>query len=546
MASIGARLSLALMLLLLAAAETALLMWPGVLRINGHEADLVHTVDVAARMAAGELPHLDFMTPLGVLAFAPLAWLMQAGIGPGQGFVLCTAAVTLAMLPVLWRVADSRLSGPPALLFGAVSIVMMTAMVYGGDQATSSISMFYNRWGWVMAFAVSLLLVLPPHPGRASPTLDGAIIGSLLAVLFALKITYVVALLPAALVFALVARARRELLSGLVAGIAVLAAVSLAIGSVTIWPAYIGDVLELTRSTFRPQPGATLPNLLAAPGYLTATLLLIGTVVLWRKTGQDRAGLLLALLGPGFVYVTFQNWGNDPVWLFVLGLLLLSVRPADGATLAGQPALPVARGMALACFVVIAPSLLNMAYSPLRHAALDPATYTALFRGDGHRDIEVPVRRSFQGVGKVFLDTIPGVPEGKTFSQDVRNAVAVNGEDLGQCQMEGGLTGLYHHMADSLAARADVRGRAVLIADLNDFLWLMGPFRRSGGDGEGMAPWYYGGAEGFDGAEFVLVPLCPVSPQSRRAKMDIIKGLGWVLEPVQRDPHFILYRRRIP
>ena len=37
-----------------------------------HEGDTLHLLQIVFRMAEGEWPHLDFMTPIGVLAFWPI------------------------------------------------------------------------------------------------------------------------------------------------------------------------------------------------------------------------------------------------------------------------------------------------------------------------------------------------------------------------------------------------------------------------------------------------------------------------------------------
>ena len=42
----------------------------GAFYIEKHEGDTLHLAELVLRMARGEWPHLDFMTPIGVLAIA--------------------------------------------------------------------------------------------------------------------------------------------------------------------------------------------------------------------------------------------------------------------------------------------------------------------------------------------------------------------------------------------------------------------------------------------------------------------------------------------
>ncbi|NDH03439.1 MAG: hypothetical protein EBY40_10005, partial [Marivivens sp.] len=36
--------------------------------LGKHEGDTLHMVEIVSRMSAGQLPHIDFMTPIGALA----------------------------------------------------------------------------------------------------------------------------------------------------------------------------------------------------------------------------------------------------------------------------------------------------------------------------------------------------------------------------------------------------------------------------------------------------------------------------------------------
>ena len=45
------------------------LVLPGALSITKHSGDALHMIAIMERLAQGQLPHLDFQTPIGILAF---------------------------------------------------------------------------------------------------------------------------------------------------------------------------------------------------------------------------------------------------------------------------------------------------------------------------------------------------------------------------------------------------------------------------------------------------------------------------------------------
>ena len=64
------------------------------LPVTLYEGDALHLVDIVLRMALdAELPHRDFMTPLGVLGFAPIAGFVALGLGFGHAFLAAQALV---------------------------------------------------------------------------------------------------------------------------------------------------------------------------------------------------------------------------------------------------------------------------------------------------------------------------------------------------------------------------------------------------------------------------------------------------------------------
>src|SRR5690606_3759131 len=141
------------------------------------------------RMEAGERIHQDFMTPIGVLAFAPILGLLRLGLGAGHALIWAQMLVAALALPLVWWTVRTRLSGFTAWLTGFYMMLLALALTYGEAEASLSMSMHYNRWAWLLAY-VAVLLALLPNLSGPRPKLDGALVGLAMAGLALLKATY--------------------------------------------------------------------------------------------------------------------------------------------------------------------------------------------------------------------------------------------------------------------------------------------------------------------------------------------------------------------
>lgn len=521
----------------------------GGLYVTQHEGDTLHLVDIVLRMAAGQVPHLDFMTPLGALAFAPIAGLVRAGLGVGQAILWSQILVAAALAPAAWWVARDRLSGPVGLLFAAVTMVMVLALTYGEADRAISISMHYNRWAWAIAFVAVLAAAVPPRAPRRGLG-DGVVVGLAMAALVMIKVTYFVALLPAVAVGLWVTGQRRALAAALVAGLVVAGLLTAWLGP-GYWLAYAGDLLAVSDSEIRPRPGDTLTGVLAAPANLGATMLGLAGVVLLRQAGVQAPGLVLLVLLPGVFYVTYQNFGNDPQWLLLLGVLLLALRPRQERRNAlGWPlreALGVTAAMALA---LGGPSFVNLVYSPARHLSAQAEEFQPMLALAGHGDLMSSTMRNetvfastpFEAPGLGI--TVPSGGDGEAGDLDVdlkalAEAPRFQGEELPRCAASSGMVGVFRGIARGLSDLGVPRGARVYGADLLASYWLFAELAPLGGG----APWYYGGLPGFADAGYLVVPLCPVSGAARTAIVGAIEARdGAPLAEVGRNELFILYR----
>ncbi len=378
---------LAAFLLALAAVLAGVALIKGGLYIAKHEGDTLHMLQMVLRMSAGEWPHLDFQTPIGVLAMAPIALLLRAGLGVGMAILAAQALVAFLLLPAIWYVASSRFRGFWAWLFAAMVLVLILALVHGETDTTVSISMHYNPWAWAVAFLVVVVAMLPPvAQGADRPWLDGGIIGAGMAALALIKVTYFVALAPAILLLLLGRCQWRILGLALISGLGVAVLLTLAAGP-AFWSAYLGDLLIVRASTIRPQPSLPFAMVVGAPAYIAGSLVAVLAVVWLRQAGRVLEGAAMLLLAGGFFYITFQNFANDPQWLGLLGVMLWQLAPPGGVVNGlGWSLRQATRLTALTALVLGAPSLINLAYSPFRNLAVDTAKYTPILPGSGRNE----------------------------------------------------------------------------------------------------------------------------------------------------------------
>ena len=510
------------------------------LYLDRHEGDAAHMIEILLRMLDGQVPHLDFSTPIGILAFLPILLLSKSGMGLGQAFLAAQVLIAVILAPMVVRVAVSRLHGLAGWAFGAVVMALVLAVIHGEGDVAISVSMYYNRWAWAASFVLILLAVLPPAEGREAPRLDGLIAGLLQAVLALIKPTYFVAfVLPVALGF-LMRGAMRSLVAGIATGLLV-TVVMVAIYGVDFFPAYINDLLTVTRSGTRAAPGMSLVEVMNAPRFLIGSLTLILSVIVLRQSGQALAGLLLLLLAPGFIYVTYQNFGNDPTWLILLCLLLMAQRPMRGQrVLFNADARNAVSALALVAFALIAPSLQNIMTSPFRLLAVETEDYVPQFASRSEiPDIFVKADRTSMVLGReALVDRYPEL-EPYIIESDRFEAVTFLGETLPRCTLQAGEVALHSYMADRLKQPPFnfPPESEFFVADIASGIWILGGFAPL----EGGAPWYYSGVPGIEHADAIIVPTCPIDVSTQRHALEAIEQAGLTLRPPLRDPMMLVY-----
>lgn len=525
---------LALFLAVVLAAMVGPAFLKGGVYLTAFEGDALHVVDVAMRLHLGQIPHVEFHTPLGALAFLPIAWMLGAGAPLGLAYLGAQALMAALVLPLAFWAAWTRLPKRTAYAFAAMPIIVMASLSYGTAEPPVTIAMHYNRWAWALAFVVAILAALPPR-GPSRPGLDGLMLGIALAGLALIKAPYFVALAPVAAIALLLRKEGRALATMYAAGIAVAGLVTLAYGP-GVWAGYIGDLLAVANSEIRAHPGIPLAAVAVSPPFLATTLVALAGALLLRQAGRPVTGLILFLLIPGFLYLTFQNFGNDPLWVIPLAAILIAALPEAGRKASfGLEARQAGTVLAAIAVALNLPHAQSLASGALRHLALPTAEFEPMIASSDpiYGGLFVSTVRANTTRAAGDLTAPDAAFSALADTLDPKNPVRVAGEPLPDCRFESGIIGASRLMAEDIGPGAE----AVFVADMLAPHWMF----TGSAPLIGAAPWNYGDTLGLEGARELVVPICAISTASRRGTLEKIAEAGVALREVDRTPRIIRY-----
>ncbi|MGB3147602.1 MAG: hypothetical protein WBA91_07575 [Paracoccaceae bacterium] len=552
---------LALIFLALVLALGGMPFLMGGLYLDKHEGDTIHMADMILRMAQGEVPHLDFMTPIGIAATAPIALFSHLGLGLGHAFFAGQMLVGLMLLPaVLWVVHTRINDRAPALVgavYGGYVLTLCVALIHGEAFATISASMYYNRWAWALAYLIVPLVLMAPGP-KSCTRVDGVIIGLAMSALALSKMTYFLAFFPAILLALLVRRDWRRMGIAAATGLAVVLLITALFGT-TYWIAYLHDLAVVANSDLRPKPGGDFSSIMAGPAYFGGTLALLATVIFLRQSGRMVEGLVLLVLMPGLVYVVYQNFGNDAQWLMLLAMLAFVLRAEAGQTNGfGWHLRQAMTYAAVVAFALGFASASNLLISPFRHFVADKEKNSPLLPGSpGNQDIYTLTKRMYDPRQSVPLVREGGLlaeiratamPEDNQSDEadadeedEAGNGVTLNGEALAECEIQSGIAVLFELVTRDLE-RSGYAGSSLIAADILSPYWLFGDFKPA----KGGAPWYYGDLSGIKNADYLVVPICPLSAKYRKSFIELAEKRGYRLQEVRRTEDYILLTATLP
>jgi hypothetical protein len=148
-------------------------------------------LDGAYRILKGQIPHIDFITPIGLLGYLlPFLGLKITGSYalalPAADLIVASVAIILTNM-----VAYKRLSMIPALMLITYVWLLTSVPVNIGDASRYvSYSMFYNRHGWAFILILFVLYVRQDD-SRRETIINDIIAGSIILIyLFYTKISF--------------------------------------------------------------------------------------------------------------------------------------------------------------------------------------------------------------------------------------------------------------------------------------------------------------------------------------------------------------------
>lgn len=504
----------------------------GGLYLGKHEVDTLHLIDILLRLADGARIHADFSTPIGTLAFAPIIWFSSLGLNFGMAFLAAQAVLALALVLPLWWIGVSRLGTGAAMLLGGVTLVTATAIVDGQTDVSSSISMYYNRWAWALAFVALGLSMLPRKRGVAGGGFfEGIVIGICLVALALLKVTYLVGIALPVLVGLLMTANFRGIAGAFLAGCTAFAAITFLHG-LAPWQAYYADLLTVANSANRAFPSASLADLISAPAFLPTLIVAAAGVIFLRQSSQNGAALLLLIALPGLYYIAYQNFGNDPLWLGFVVVYVYAMRPeGEFRNEFGWDIRTALSVVSITGAVIIAPVLLNFGTSGLRHLFLDEGQYQRVIP-----TTRFPVADDIH-MANIRVDTVNAmVPLLSETNSISANLAEFDPTTFADCQIRLGNSTFNFAIASDLV---NFEGEALYVADVSSSVWMFSNMQPT----KGSAPWAYGGLPGIENADILVVPKCATQLSVRNAMLvSIAQREDLVLEPLVDSAVSSVYR----
>ncbi len=317
-------------------------------------------LDAGWRMSLGQVPHIDFHTPIGPAYFLALrAATALVGTGP-DCLGLVTAAFAAIAGAAAWALAAGRLQPWWACLAATMCALLAATPALFGSLGVSGISHggHYSRCAWALFTVVAIVACCPRLPDASPSTrrsiMEAIILGALLGALFCLKVTFAMA--GAGLLILAYLRTDRPAISAMVTTVAAALLTTLMVtASVgTTITAYIADL---------GQSAASASSVRLVAGYLNdidALLIALagGTVLLvmpprpWRLTGvlQQRWVAIIALAGAG-VGLSATN-GIETTSPIVLVLAIVLLAAANGLTPHRRSALLALAGCVLTVWFI--------------------------------------------------------------------------------------------------------------------------------------------------------------------------------------------------
>jgi len=175
------------------------LLTAGLMVAMGATAQLLYPADVTAmldggwRIMHGQIPHVDFFTPMGPVTFLVVAFGMWLGGACASSIAYANAVLLVVFSLWAWAVARTRMPAALSFLFALyVGFMVAATSVYGNNFKGLGYSAMYNRYGVALTALVLLDALACPRRqfGRWSYAVQGMSTGIALAFTFFLKLNF--------------------------------------------------------------------------------------------------------------------------------------------------------------------------------------------------------------------------------------------------------------------------------------------------------------------------------------------------------------------
>lgn len=278
--------------------------------------DLFGFLDGAYRLAYGQVPHLDFHTPVGALAYVLPYWgLKISGTFAGSMEIASFIAASFLLLAALQVLCSRYAVGPAVLTLLYAALIIVVPMNVGVQPDQLSHAMFYNRYGWIGLTVLFLYFVEPRQQSKRLALMDVTSIAATLLFLFYLKITYFLVGLAFLPIMALVSRYnRRVTLGALTLLSAAIIAFELIFG---FTGAYVRDIMMMVEASSSVR-GSALHNLAMNLTQCLMIVLAAGWVFWRRPLTVVELAFVGFVLASGIAMLNYNTQSRDIVHLLAV------------------------------------------------------------------------------------------------------------------------------------------------------------------------------------------------------------------------------------
>ncbi|CAN7402761.1 hypothetical protein LJR220_003606 [Bradyrhizobium sp. LjRoot220] len=314
--------------------------------------DFVFILDGAYRIGHGQVPHVDFSSPVGALTLY-LTHFAERLFPTGQPFVGLHALAWLMVVPP-FAVIASRIQSGWGFAASFAILAMVVLVPYTLDPTMlSEISYFatYNRFATAILFLAALWYVLPKARG------DGVLLGYLLTALIFIKITAAITMLGLVVAAVLLGRARPAALFTMLFVTAALAGlIELATGGLV--SGYLRDIVAMSALN----RGGALYRLAATSARNWLPLVVTLTIVGLAARELDFTAAVRRPLHFVRETIAREAFAVDATLLVAVALAAESQNTGGVGLIAAaavlfHPSLPVSRGWRLAAAAVLGATL---------------------------------------------------------------------------------------------------------------------------------------------------------------------------------------------